>query len=68
MSERQHILWLRVLALRNIQTAYEPHQIRIDDLVARGVKKTRLHEDTINRLTWRYRRQISAELVPVVRT
>lgn len=64
MSERQRILWLRALALRNIRTAYEPHRERIERLVERGVKKTRLHEDEINRLTWRYRRQVSAELVP----
>lgn len=68
MSERRRLLYLRVLALRNIRTGYDPHQDWIDVLVAHGYRKARLHEREINWLTWRYRRQISPELVPFVTT
>jgi hypothetical protein len=64
VNNHRQLLWLRVLALRNISTAYEPHLDAIDLLVARGRRKAGLHAGDINHLAWRYRRQISPELVP----
>lgn len=63
-TERQRLLYLRVLALRNIGTGYEPHREAIEHLVRRGIKKAKLDERRINSLAWRYRRRISPELVP----
>ena len=66
VNERQRILHLRALALRNVQTAYEPHQElleRLGDLSTRKVGVPCNAAD-INRMAWRYRRQISPELWP----
>lgn len=65
-TERQRLLYLRVLALRNVAIGHEPHREAVEYLIARGIKKARLMEDRINGLAWRYRRQISPELVPFV--
>lgn len=58
-------LHLRVLALRNVRTGYEPHQDAIARLVHRPLSKLATEARRINSLTWRYRAQISPELVPV---
>jgi hypothetical protein len=68
MTERRRLLYLRVLALRSVSTGYEPHIQLISYLVDRGFRKARLNEGEINHLAWRYRRQISPELVPFVAT
>lgn len=66
ITSRQHLLHLRVLALRNVRTGYEPHMERIQSLCRRGARRTGAVEDQINHLAWKYRRQISPELVPCV--
>ena len=64
-NERRRLLYLRVRALANVRTGYEPHQEAIQWLSELGISKVGLHERRINGLAWRYRRQISAELWPV---
>ena len=58
------LLWLRILALQNCAIAYEPHQDEVRRLLDRGIRKAGVHPLRVNYLAWRYRRQISAELVP----
>jgi len=64
-SPTQHLLFLRVLALRNASIGYAPHRDRIERYAER-ISKVRLARDDINLLAWRYRRRISPELVPFV--
>lgn len=68
ITQAQRILFLRILALRNARIGYEPHRERIKRLYDAGIRKVMLWDTPadINRLAWKYRRQISAELVPFV--
>jgi hypothetical protein len=63
-TPRHRLLRLRLLALRNAVVGYEPHQQSIRVLLDRPVTKLGVEERRINYLSWRYRRQISPELVP----
>lgn len=65
ITPRLRLLHLRVLALRNIVTGYEPHQDAIQRLAGTPVTKLGHDEQRINWLARHYRRQISPELVPV---
>lgn len=56
------LLHLRVLALQNVRTAYEPHQEAIAMFADMRVTKMVHNEAWINGLVWHYRRQISPEL------
>lgn len=62
----QRLLHLRVLALQNVSTAWIPHVEMIEMLADVPITKLKVREREINRLAWRYRRQIGAELVPVI--
>lgn len=58
------LLQLRVLALQNVRTAYEPHQVAIRVMLRLGSRRIWSDADRIDHLTWRYRGQISPELWP----
>ena len=64
ITPHQRLLHLRVLALQNVRTGYEPHQDEISGLADELVTKLGLSERRINWLARHYRRQISPELVP----
>lgn len=66
ITPAQRILFLRVLALRNAAIGYEPDRQAIEYFYRRGVRRVVTSEAHINALAWRYRRQISPELVPVL--
>lgn len=65
ITPKQRILFLRVLALRNVVIGYEPHRQSIEYYYRRGVRRVVTSEDHINWLARHYRRRISPELVPV---
>ena len=65
ITPSQRLLHLRVLALANVRTGYEPHQQAIRLLAEQPVTKLHWDERRINSLARRYRRQISPELIPV---
>jgi hypothetical protein len=56
------LLHLRVLALQNVHTAYEPHQDAIATLGGFPVRRLVHNEAWINGLVRHYQRQISPEL------
>lgn len=64
LSDRHRVLQLRVLALQNVRTGYEPHQSAIGDLLDETATRLGHDEQRVNWLTWHYRRQVSPELVP----
>jgi hypothetical protein len=66
-TPQHRLLRLRVLALRNIRTGYEPHQEAIARLADRPMTKLGVGAGEIDRLAWRYRRQIAPELWPAPR-
>lgn len=66
MKARQRLLTLRVLALQSVVTGYEPHIEIIQVLAETSSRRLGGRENEINHLTWRYRRQISPELVPFI--
>lgn len=63
-TPRHRLLHLRVLALRNVRTGYEPHQQAIRGLSLQPITKLCHYADHINYLAWHYRVQISPEMVP----
>lgn len=67
ITPQHRLLHLRVLALRNIRTGYEPHQEAIRRLADRPITKLGVNSDEIDRLVSRYRRQIAPELWPAPR-
>lgn len=67
ITPRHRLLHLRVLALRNVRTGYEPHQDAIRLLAETPITKLVHDERRINWLANHYRRQISPELIPVIR-
>lgn len=64
ITPRQRLLHLRVLALQNISTAWLPHMETIEMLADVPITKLKVREREINWMVWRYRRQVSGELVP----
>ncbi len=63
ITPRTRLLHLRILALRNASIGYAPHREKIEDMAQRPTKLA-MREAEVNALAWRYRRQISPELVP----
>lgn len=66
-TPHHRLLHLRVLALSNVRTRYEPHQNAIRRLAGRPISKLGIDASEIDRLAWRYRRQIAGELWPLPR-
>lgn len=66
ITSKHRLLQLRLLALRGARIGYEPHQDSVIVLLDMPITKLGFHEGRINSLAWRYRRQISPELVPRV--
>lgn len=65
ITPHHRLLHLRVLALRNVRTGYEPHRDEVATLLRRPLSKLGTAARRINGLAWRYRAQISPELVPI---
>lgn len=63
-TPHHRLLHLRILALRNVTTGWQQHEEEIVALVDRPVSRLGVVAWRINNLAWRYRAQISPELVP----